>query len=168
MRCSPCTTSPSRPRTRPARPPSDSPPLHWYVHTPAYMYIHVCVGGACRMRAPPPPPPQLTVAVQDTNDNRAEFSQDPYQASVREDAAIGTTVIVISASDADSGSNGELLFSFQTPTSEQLIATLSSMPWLSCPSLPPELLTSSLSPLRRCLLSQQHDWCGARDRRTEL
>jgi protocadherin Fat 1/2/3 len=51
---------------------------------------------------------QLIVTVLDTNDNAPVFDALSYSASVAEDAAVGTVVLSVSASDADSGNNARL------------------------------------------------------------
>ena len=52
-----------------------------------------------------------------TNDNRPIFSQNEYHTSVIENAALGTTIAVISATGGDSGTNGEIIYSFGTTSS---------------------------------------------------
>ena len=58
------------------------------------------------------------MTVEDTNDNRPVFSQNEYRTTLVENAQLGTTVIVISATDGDSGSNGQIVYSFGTTSSE--------------------------------------------------
>ena len=52
----------------------------------------------------------VTVTVLDVNDNRPVFGQSEYSATVTEDVVVGTTVTVLAltATDADSGTNGQL------------------------------------------------------------
>ncbi|XP_077627075.1 protocadherin-23 [Crocuta crocuta] len=50
---------------------------------------------------------QLHVRVLDDNDHEPAFPTLHYQASVREDAAVGTVVLVLSAVDKDEGLNGQ-------------------------------------------------------------
>ncbi|KAM6148023.1 protocadherin-23, partial [Erethizon dorsatum] len=50
---------------------------------------------------------QLQVRVLDDNDHSPAFSMLRYQSSVREDAAVGTVVLVLSAVDKDEGLNGQ-------------------------------------------------------------
>uniref|UniRef100_A0A673FQT2 FAT atypical cadherin 4 n=1 Tax=Sinocyclocheilus rhinocerous TaxID=307959 RepID=A0A673FQT2_9TELE len=59
---------------------------------------------------------QVNVTIQDINDNPPAFDQDHYQTSVFED-----TLVVLSATDSDLGSNGTVRFSFdsETPVSVQ-------------------------------------------------
>ena len=63
---------------------------------------------------------QLTVVVEDVNDNRPTFSQAEYRTSVNENAVLGTTVAVLTATDGDSGTNGEIIYSFGTTSSNNI------------------------------------------------
>uniref|UniRef100_A0A3P9IJ24 Protocadherin 2 alpha a 15 n=1 Tax=Oryzias latipes TaxID=8090 RepID=A0A3P9IJ24_ORYLA len=54
----------------------------------------------------------IIVNVSDVNDNPPVFSQDSYIAHLNENAPVGTTVIQVSATDLDEGSNGEIVYSF--------------------------------------------------------
>ncbi|KAK2544695.1 protocadherin gamma-B5-like protein [Columba livia] len=55
---------------------------------------------------------QLCINVTDANDNAPVFAQDRYRASLREDAPPGSTVLNVSASDADSGTNARITYVF--------------------------------------------------------
>ncbi|XP_019732668.1 cadherin EGF LAG seven-pass G-type receptor 1-like isoform X3 [Hippocampus comes] len=55
----------------------------------------------------------VEIIILDANDNAPQFLRDVYQGSVFEDAPIYTSVLQISASDRDSGSNGRLSYTFQ-------------------------------------------------------
>ncbi|XP_071670677.1 uncharacterized protein [Patagioenas fasciata] len=55
---------------------------------------------------------QLCINVTDANDNAPVFAQDRYRASLREDAPPGTTVLNVSASDADAGTNARITYHF--------------------------------------------------------
>ncbi|XP_023685991.2 cadherin EGF LAG seven-pass G-type receptor 1 isoform X1 [Paramormyrops kingsleyae] len=55
----------------------------------------------------------VEIIVLDANDNAPRFLRDMYQGSVFEDAPTYTSVLQISASDRDSGSNGRLSYTFQ-------------------------------------------------------
>uniref|UniRef100_A0A6Q2Z0R2 Cadherin EGF LAG seven-pass G-type receptor 1a n=1 Tax=Esox lucius TaxID=8010 RepID=A0A6Q2Z0R2_ESOLU len=55
----------------------------------------------------------VEIIVLDANDNVPQFLRDIYQGTVFEDAPVYTSVLQISASDRDSGSNGRLSYSFQ-------------------------------------------------------
>ena len=51
------------------------------------------------------------VTVADSNDNRPAFvDATPATAAVREDAAVGTTVVRVTATDADGGLNGQVRY----------------------------------------------------------
>ena len=61
---------------------------------------------------------QLQVRVLDDNDHSPSFSRLHYQASVREDAQVGTVVLVLSAVDKDEGLNGKTEYSLANEASE--------------------------------------------------
>uniref|UniRef100_A0A672SAS4 Protocadherin gamma-C5-like n=1 Tax=Sinocyclocheilus grahami TaxID=75366 RepID=A0A672SAS4_SINGR len=54
----------------------------------------------------------IDVTVLDVNDNAPVFNQTVYRASVMENSEKGTPLITVNATDADSGTNGQLLYSF--------------------------------------------------------
>ncbi|KAG1931272.1 protocadherin alpha-3-like [Pimephales promelas] len=54
----------------------------------------------------------IIVTVLDVNDNRPVFSQDSYSVTVKENAAIGTVLIKLNATDLDEGSNGVVEYAF--------------------------------------------------------
>ncbi|XP_075298047.1 protocadherin gamma-B5-like isoform X12 [Opisthocomus hoazin] len=54
----------------------------------------------------------LCINVTDANDNPPVFAQDRYRAILREDAAPGSTVLNVSASDADAGTNARITYGF--------------------------------------------------------
>ncbi|XP_069387757.1 protocadherin gamma-A11-like isoform X48 [Paralichthys olivaceus] len=54
----------------------------------------------------------INVSVLDANDNAPVFNQSVYRAVVVENAAKGTYITTVNATDADSGSNGEIIFNF--------------------------------------------------------
>ncbi|XP_077042437.1 protocadherin gamma-B5-like isoform X7 [Agelaius phoeniceus] len=55
---------------------------------------------------------QLWINVTDANDNPPVFAQDRYRVSLREDTPPGSTVVNISASDADAGTNAHITYGF--------------------------------------------------------
>ncbi|XP_054073013.1 protocadherin gamma-B5-like isoform X2 [Rissa tridactyla] len=55
---------------------------------------------------------QLCINVTDANDNPPVFAKDRYCASLREDAPPGSTVLNVSASDADAGTNARITYGF--------------------------------------------------------
>ncbi|CAJ1058680.1 protocadherin gamma-A5-like [Xyrichtys novacula] len=54
----------------------------------------------------------IAITVLDANDNPPVFNQSSYTATVVENAPVGTYVTTVNASDADSGSNGMVTYSF--------------------------------------------------------
>uniref|UniRef100_A0A6Q2Z9C5 Cadherin domain-containing protein n=1 Tax=Esox lucius TaxID=8010 RepID=A0A6Q2Z9C5_ESOLU len=54
----------------------------------------------------------IEVNVLDANDNVPVFNQSVYTATVNENASKGTYITTVNASDADSGSNGMITYSF--------------------------------------------------------
>lgn len=61
----------------------------------------------------------LTIHVEDANDNAPQFLQGGgYRARIPENTPIGTEVIQVEATDKDQGSNGEILYSLLTSTSQ--------------------------------------------------
>lgn len=55
----------------------------------------------------------VEIIIIDANDNTPQFFRDMYQGTVFEDAPVYTSVLQISASDRDSGSNGRVSYTFQ-------------------------------------------------------
>ncbi|XP_034037703.1 protocadherin gamma-A5-like [Thalassophryne amazonica] len=53
----------------------------------------------------------IDITVQDANDNAPVFSESAYKATVLENASIGTHIITVNATDADSGANGLIYYS---------------------------------------------------------
>uniref|UniRef100_A0A8C6NJE5 Protocadherin Fat 4 n=1 Tax=Nothobranchius furzeri TaxID=105023 RepID=A0A8C6NJE5_NOTFU len=53
---------------------------------------------------------QVNVTIQDINDKPPVFEQDQYQVSVFEDAAVGSSILQITASDEDEGANAEIKY----------------------------------------------------------
>uniref|UniRef100_A0A8C5EAF3 Protocadherin-16 n=1 Tax=Gouania willdenowi TaxID=441366 RepID=A0A8C5EAF3_GOUWI len=52
----------------------------------------------------------LTVLVEDVNDNAPSFTNDLYQATVPEHFPVGSAVITVTATDRDSGDNGKITY----------------------------------------------------------
>lgn len=59
----------------------------------------------------------VTVTLRDINDNRPSFSSAVYESSVLENSTQGVVVTQVSATDLDSGVNGDIFYSFQSPIS---------------------------------------------------
>jgi protocadherin Fat 4 len=55
----------------------------------------------------------ISIAVLDRNDNQPIFSEESYIASISEGAVAGDLVLNVTASDSDSSSNAELVFSLE-------------------------------------------------------
>uniref|UniRef100_A0A3B4CZQ3 Protocadherin Fat 4 n=1 Tax=Pygocentrus nattereri TaxID=42514 RepID=A0A3B4CZQ3_PYGNA len=63
---------------------------------------------------------QVNVTIQDINDNPPAFDLDQYQTSVFEDAAIGSSVLQITASDQDEGANADIRYFLDEGTPFQI------------------------------------------------
>lgn len=63
---------------------------------------------------------QVNVTIQDINDNPPAFRRDQYQSSVFEDAAVGSSVLQVTASDGDEGANAEIRYSLDEGTPFQI------------------------------------------------
>ncbi|KAK5868901.1 hypothetical protein PBY51_009876 [Eleginops maclovinus] len=58
----------------------------------------------------------ITVLVDDVNDNAPTFTQDLYQVSVSEHLPAGSAVITLTATDRDSGENGKITYRVMSST----------------------------------------------------
>ena len=58
----------------------------------------------------------ITIIVEDENDNDPRFEMAKYVASIPEDVAIGTSVMTIKALDADMGVNARISYSLANET----------------------------------------------------
>ncbi|XP_067322476.1 LOW QUALITY PROTEIN: protocadherin-16 [Anolis sagrei] len=58
----------------------------------------------------------LTVLVEDVNDNAPAFTQPLYQVLLPEHTPVGTSILSLSATDLDSGTNGEVTYRLATPS----------------------------------------------------
>uniref|UniRef100_A0A4W6E2A7 Protocadherin-16 n=1 Tax=Lates calcarifer TaxID=8187 RepID=A0A4W6E2A7_LATCA len=58
----------------------------------------------------------LTVLVDDVNDNAPAFTQDLYQVTVTEHLPAGSAVITVTATDRDSGENGKITYRVMSST----------------------------------------------------
>ncbi|NWV41519.1 PCDG7 protein, partial [Grantiella picta] len=54
----------------------------------------------------------IQIMVLDGNDNAPEFTQSVYKVTVREDVAVGSRVLQVTATDKDEGPNAEVKYSF--------------------------------------------------------
>ncbi|XP_063046834.1 protocadherin alpha-4-like [Engraulis encrasicolus] len=64
---------------------------------------------------------QIHINVLDNNDNVPVFSRPLYKASIFENVPIGTTVVVINATDLDEGLNGEIVYSFNKKDQDNVL-----------------------------------------------
>ena len=58
----------------------------------------------------------VTIIVTDTNDNAPRFDNDEYTVDVDEDVEKNTVLVQVTATDPDEGDNGEIVYSFSSPT----------------------------------------------------
>ncbi|XP_075902414.1 protocadherin alpha-3-like [Nelusetta ayraudi] len=63
----------------------------------------------------------ITINVLDINDNAPVFLRDSYSAMLDENTPVGTTVIQVNATDLDEGSNGEVIYSFSSSMSQNIL-----------------------------------------------
>ncbi|XP_023591285.1 protocadherin alpha-2 [Trichechus manatus latirostris] len=63
---------------------------------------------------------QLLIKVLDVNDNEPSFDQSVYKVQLLENIANGTLVIKLNASDADEGSNSEIVYSLSSDVSSTI------------------------------------------------
>ncbi|XP_053317772.1 protocadherin alpha-6-like isoform X3 [Spea bombifrons] len=63
---------------------------------------------------------QIVIKVEDVNDNAPTFDKPFYQCSVTENAAEGTLVIKLNATDLDQGKNGDISYEFSKLVPEQV------------------------------------------------
>ncbi|XP_034036983.1 protocadherin gamma-A2-like isoform X34 [Thalassophryne amazonica] len=62
----------------------------------------------------------IFVNILDTNDNAPVFSKDIYSVTLEENAPLGTAVIQVNATDADDGTNAEIIYSFSNSVDPSL------------------------------------------------
>ncbi|XP_077433298.1 protocadherin alpha-8-like [Vanacampus margaritifer] len=63
----------------------------------------------------------ILINVLDINDNAPIFPKDVYSAMLVENAAIGTTVIQVNATDLDEGPNGDIVYSFSNSMNQNIM-----------------------------------------------
>uniref|UniRef100_A0A3Q3FF37 Cadherin domain-containing protein n=1 Tax=Kryptolebias marmoratus TaxID=37003 RepID=A0A3Q3FF37_KRYMA len=68
----------------------------------------------------------IHVSVLDANDNAPVFSQTVYKTSVPENAPLDTVVVTVSATDADEGVNGDVIYGFDHVSDENQVFTMNS------------------------------------------
>ncbi|KAM9376009.1 uncharacterized protein KZ484_008506 [Pholidichthys leucotaenia] len=64
---------------------------------------------------------QIVINVLDINDNAPVFSASLYKAQMSENMAVGHTVIVITAADADEGANAEIEYSMRSKGQDRVL-----------------------------------------------
>ncbi|KAF6082370.1 hypothetical protein HJG60_014643 [Phyllostomus discolor] len=65
---------------------------------------------------------QLTITILDVNDNAPEFEKSVYKARLFENASNGTLAVIVNASDLDEGVNKDIVYSFSTDTSADILS----------------------------------------------
>ncbi|XP_047411601.1 protocadherin alpha-2-like [Sciurus carolinensis] len=63
---------------------------------------------------------QILIEVLDVNDNEPTFAQSVYKVQLLENTTNGTLVVKLNASDADEGSNGEIVYSLSSDMSSTI------------------------------------------------
>lgn len=58
----------------------------------------------------------ITVIVEDENDNGPQFEKSEYVTSISENVAIGTTVLIVKATDLDLDLNSAIIYSLKNET----------------------------------------------------
>nr|XP_015797484.2 protocadherin alpha-8-like [Nothobranchius furzeri] len=64
---------------------------------------------------------QLVVNVLDINDNIPIFTESLYKTKITENARLGASVIAVSATDADEGLNGEIVYSLRSKDQDHVL-----------------------------------------------
>lgn len=54
---------------------------------------------------------QLTITLLDENDNTPQFNRNTYTSTLNENVSLGTTVLTVTATDLDSGTNAQVSYS---------------------------------------------------------
>lgn len=60
----------------------------------------------------------VIIEVDDVNDNDPVFNKTLYKAFVKEDANVSTSVVTVTATDRDKGSNGKVYYAISSGNSE--------------------------------------------------
>lgn len=101
----------------------------------------------------------VTVIVKDVNDNPPLFSQQSYNAMVKENEPPGLSILTVLASDADVGLNGEVRYSikgeanianlFTVDSKSGLITTLSTLDYEVSTSYQFDIMANNVADLRQ-------------------
>ena len=62
----------------------------------------------------------LNISILDANDNKPNFTKSVYEVKVKENIAVNTTIIQVSAKDADLGPNAEVSYSLNEQQSDDI------------------------------------------------
>lgn len=54
---------------------------------------------------------EVVITVDDVNDNKPKFTQAVYEVAIEERTMFGSSILTVTATDADSGLNGEVIYS---------------------------------------------------------
>lgn len=65
---------------------------------------------------------EVQILVQDQNDNDPVFQSASYDKSIYENIGVGETVLIVLATDSDSGKNGEVTYSLYNDSDASLFA----------------------------------------------
>ncbi|KAL3973018.1 3'-5' exoribonuclease 1 [Sarotherodon galilaeus] len=64
---------------------------------------------------------EIEVSVLDSNDNAPVFSSTLYKIKTLENSPIGTTIFTLNATDADEGTNGEIVYSLRSKDQDHIL-----------------------------------------------
>ncbi|XP_041709837.2 protocadherin alpha-8 isoform X14 [Coregonus clupeaformis] len=64
---------------------------------------------------------QIIINILDINDNLPVFSSSLYKTRISENVLIGTTVITVNATDADEGTNSEIVYSLRNKDQDRIL-----------------------------------------------
>ena len=64
---------------------------------------------------------KVNITITDQNDNPPVFSEMEYNVTVQENSPVNSSILVVTASDADSGDNGQVSYKFSSRTSSKIL-----------------------------------------------
>ncbi|VDI37920.1 protocadherin delta 1 [Mytilus galloprovincialis] len=67
----------------------------------------------------------VNLVVDDVNDESPKFSKSLYNVTLAEDVVINSTIVTVSATDSDSGKNGEVSYRFSASQNQDILSTFS-------------------------------------------
>ncbi|KAK3596854.1 hypothetical protein CHS0354_039847 [Potamilus streckersoni] len=71
---------------------------------------------------------KVNIIITDVNDNAPKFTPSVYNVTVKEDIELGSTILTVSATDADIGENGEILYKLSAHQVENVPSLFSINP----------------------------------------